>query len=577
MSSMTLVPNSAPFTEEQRAWLNGFLSGFLGLQERVDQQAGMALATGLAPGLLGRMGELQPPAELDSAESDLADEELAEQDVDNAPWRDASLPILERVELAEGSATPVRLMSAMAQLDCGSCGYLCKTYSAAIASGQESNLGLCSPGGKETKQMLKRILQEDKSSNAVGQAVESNASGRGATTQAKPANGHSRSETQQSQPDQANGRWTRQRPYAARLLESRALNGAGSAKDTRHVVIDLGDSGLEYAVGDALGIYPTNCPQLVSAIVAALAAERRTLVRTPTGATKPLELVLQEDYCLRDPSDELLELLSQRIAAPDRQQKLAAYSAEGTPEGFDVLDALHLAHGATISATEFVETLAPLAPRLYSIASSMRQVGRQVHLTVGKVSYENSGRVRQGVASTLLADRLQAGESLRVFVHPNHGGFTIPADPQRPMIMVGPGTGIAPFLAFLQERQAARAEGANWLFFGDQHAASDFLYEQELSNYLASGLLTKLDTAFSRDGGQKVYVQDRMRAGAAELWQWLERGAHFYVCGDAGRMAKDVDRTLRDIIASQAGLSDQEVDGYIKQMVHEKRYVRDVY
>ncbi len=550
MSTLTLVPESAPFSQEQRAWLNGFLSGFIGIQDNANANSVSALATALLPN----------PTEHSSRPADSA------EDLNDAAWHDASLPIEERMLLADGKPTPARLMAAMAQLDCGSCGYLCKSYSAAIATGEEKNLNLCTPGGQETKQMLKRVLQEtplQSSADAPRPVVASNVAS-----------------VNSSQPVSNGGAtsvWSRKNPFTAKMLEARPLNGTGSSKDTRHVVIDLSDSGLTYEVGDALGIYPTNCKLLVEAIIDSLSAESRTGVTTPSGSAKSLSHALHEDFCLREPSDELLELLSSRISRAESKTRLQQFIVDGVPAGFDVLDALQLAAGATITATEFVETLPPLAPRLYSIASSMRQVGNEVHLTVGKVSYEREGRTRTGVASTMLAERLAAGDELRIFTHANHTGFTIPQDDSLPMIMVGPGTGIAPFMAFLQERQTRRASGKNWLFFGDQHAACDFLYEAELTAFQTDGLLTQLDTAFSRDGECKVYVQDRMREQAAELWRWLEQGAHFYVCGDASRMAKDVDCVLKEIIASESGMSDAQCRKFMEDLVSSRRYVRDVY
>ncbi|MEM9587280.1 MAG: sulfite reductase subunit alpha [Planctomycetota bacterium] len=527
--SHSFIPDSAPFNEEQRAWLNGFFSGLMGIQPGGDPQA-VAAAIGVAV----------PGAEVPAGE---------EEEDEDFPWHDSALPIVDRMELAEGKPLKRKLMAAMAQLDCGSCGYICQTYSEAIASGEESNLTLCSPGGKETKQMLKALVAES-----------------GGTSEA-------------AKPAATNGSvgWSRSNPYSAKLVESRGLNLEGSAKDTRHVVIDLSGSGLKYEVGDALGIYPSNCGDLAAMVVDRLAADATVKVTTPLGNDKPLLSALCEDCCLKDPTDELLELLASRISDAEAKTTFATMLDEGVPDGFDVLDALECAEGATVTATEVVELLEPLNPRLYSIASSMKHVGDQVHLTVGKVVYEREGRVRKGAASTMLADRVDPGGTLRVFVQPNHGGFTVPADPAKPMIMVGPGTGIAPFVAFLQERDAANCPGKNWLFFGDQHEAFDFLYEAELKGYAESGLLTRLDTAFSRDGDQKVYVQDRMREQGAELWRWLEEGAHFFVCGDASRMASDVDRALKQIIADHGKLSSEDAAAYVQQMTKDKRYVRDVY
>jgi sulfite reductase (NADPH) flavoprotein alpha-component len=530
----SFIPESAPFNEEQRAWLNGFFSGMMGLQPGGDPSAVMNAAGLSSDALPGVASETQ-----------------AEEDF---PWHDDSLPILDRMELAEGKPVERRLMAAMAQLDCGSCGYLCQTYSEAIASGEETNLTLCSPGGKETSKMIKKVLKESEGTAAIP----------------KPSNSIAINGTK------TNG-YSRKHPYSATLLESRPLNGVGSAKDTRHIAIDLGDSGIQYEVGDSLGIYPTNCGELVEAIVKAIRTDGNLLIVTPSGDPKSLCTALSEDFCLKDPSDELLELAISRVTDGKAKALLEEMIAEGAPEGCDVLDVLQLAGDVPISATEFVETLSPLNPRLYSIASSQHCVGNQVHLTVGKVTFDRGDRLRKGAASTMLSDRLTPGQTLRVFTQANHGGFTVPADPSTPMIMVGPGTGIAPFLAFLQHRHATKAAGKNWLFFGDQHHATDFLYREELGAYAESGLLTRLDTAFSRDGDQKVYVQDRMRENAAEVWAWIQAGAHFYVCGDASRMAVDVDKTLKAIVAAQGRMSDQAAADFVAQLCKNKRYVRDVY
>lgn len=529
----SFIPDNAPFSEEQRAWLNGFFSGVMGIQPSTSRDDALAAA-----GLLTN--------EASSGSTAVAEEE------EDFPWHDASLPIVDRMELADNKPLDCRLMAAMAQLDCGSCGYLCQTYSEAIASGEETNLTLCSPGGKETKQMIKKLLKENGGESDDGPKVN------GATA-AKTSG------------------WSRQNPFTAKLVESRPLNQPGSAKDTRHVAIDLAGSGMKYEVGDALGIYPQNCPDLVAMIVEKLGVDAELAVDTPLGVRKGLTQALIEDCCLRDPSDELVELLLGRANSADAKQALMRLSSDGAPEGCDVLDLLTLAGDASVTATEFMETLEPLNPRLYSIASSMKQVGDEVHLTVGKVAYQREDRLRKGVASTMLAERVVPGDTCRVFVQPNHGGFSVPSNSDVPMIMVGPGTGIAPFVAFLQERAATKATGENWLFFGDQHEASDFLYAETLTDYQNSGLLTRLDTAFSRDGENKVYVQDRMRENAAELWQWLERGALFFVCGDAKRMANDVNKTLLEIIASQGGMSTEDAEKYVARLQADNRYVRDVY
>jgi sulfite reductase (NADPH) flavoprotein alpha-component len=585
--STALIPASAPFSEEQRAWLNGFLAGLLNLDAvsaSVPASTPFTAAGGMAASLLGQqlhpgaannavLGSSSAVAGLAGAAGRLvaavegtavSDPPAAEAD---QPWHDPALELEQRLELASGRALPDRLMAAMAQLDCGSCGYLCQTYSAAIASGEEKNLALCSPGGSPTLKAIKSIMR----------------SGAGATQTAEPRS------TSAVKPAPVRGsafRYTRSQPYTARLLESRPLNGPGSSKDTRHVAIDLADSGITYDVGDALGVYPTNDPHLVDALLHHLGwnPEER---RMSASAAKPggdsdsaqplrsLRTVLLNEYCLRSASDEFLEWLLNSANAG--HEALTNYLEEGVPSDWDLLDLLQLAGVRSCQTEAVLDRLSPLQPRLYSIASSQRQVGTQVHLTVGKVTLEKQGRLRRGACSTMFAERLTAGDPLRVFVHKNHGGFTVPRETGSPMIMIGPGTGIAPFMAFLQEREATHAVGQNWLFFGDQHAASDYLYRDQLERWQQGGLLTRLDLAFSRDQARKIYVQDRMREAGEELWRWLQRGAYVFVCGDASRMAQDVDRALRDIIASHGGLDDAAAADYVNQLRKSQRYVRDVY
>ena len=256
---------------------------------------------------------------------------------------------------------------------------------------------------------------------------------------------------------------------------------------------------------------------------------------------------------------------------------MLADTGPGIPEGHEIIDLLTLFPTSRPSFGDFVAALRPLQPRLYSIASSLKAQPDEVHLTVGVVRYVNA-RQRQcrGVASTFLADRLRPGQKARVFVQPSHG-FRMPFDNTVPIIMVGPGTGIAPFRAFLQERKAVRAAGKNWLFFGDQRGEFDFLYQQELERYVQDGTLKFLDTAFSRDQSEKLYVQHRMLQRRGEIWSWLERGAYFYVCGDAKRMAADVDAALRQIVAQEGGMSDDNARAFLADLAKSKRYQRDVY
>lgn len=517
--SVSIVPESAPFNAEQRAWLNGFLAGWVGVDP--NGAAGRAVSS---PESSNGVALLPPP----------------EEEAEEFPWHDSSLPIDDRLALAETKPLNRKLMAAMAQLNCGACGYLCKTYSEAIAAGEEKNLTLCSPGGKETAKALKRLLRESPAT-----APTTN----GEAALLPKAIGYSRTN-----------------PYRATVKASYNLNGEGSSKHTSHVVIDLGDSGLSYEAGDSLGVYPTNCPELVADLLDHLGyAGDETLAKR-----------LIEEFNLRDASDELLELVAR--ATPNSDEELAVASLVNSDEldGLDVLDVLRRAPSAKLDAEDFLACLTDITPRLYSIASSLKAHPGEVHLTIGRATTRLRDRVYKGVASTMFADRVTPGATVRVFVQSSHG-FGVPANPSAPMIMVGPGTGIAPFRAFLEERQATAACGKNWLFFGDQHEACDFIYSDELTAMQSAGLLTKLSTAFSRDQEEKIYVQDRMRDAGYELWNWLEEGASFFVCGDAKRMAADVDHALHDVVALHGGKSADEAKAYIESMKASGRYARDVY
>jgi sulfite reductase (NADPH) flavoprotein alpha-component len=327
-------------------------------------------------------------------------------------------------------------------------------------------------------------------------------------------------------------------PFPAVLKTNRVLNAPGSAKETRHLEIILAGSGLQYEVGDALGVVPSNCPDFVREILDAAGLDGEEAVKAPDGSEMALRLALLQKFDLKP-------------FLADLPLKAA-------------------------SAAEFVASLRKLQPRLYSISSSPKAHPGEVHLTVAVVRYELSGRVRKGVCSTFFADRVGPDTKIPVFVHKSPS-FKLPTDGSKPIIMVGPGTGVAPFRAFLEERRAVAATGRNWLFFGDQKAACDFLYREELEAMKKDQFLTRLDTAFSRDQAQKIYVQDRMMENAGEIWSWLQEGGYFYVCGDAKRMAKDVDTALHKIAETAGSLSAEQAVDYVKQLKSEKRYLRDVY
>lgn len=338
-------------------------------------------------------------------------------------------------------------------------------------------------------------------------------------------------------------------------------------------------SGLSYEVGDSLGVFPVNSSAAVDAVLAAagLSGEERV-----TGADEmetSLREVLTRQVTLREPSRQLLKAIVDKCPEAGDLSELFDPEVKSVMDdwidGREVVDILELYPAARWEAAELVKVLRKLQPRLYSIASSPRKHPESVHLTVAIVRYDLHGRAREGVCSTYLADRVADGE-MPVFVH-TAKHFRPPEDPAARVIMVGPGTGIAPFRAFLQDREAIGASGASWLFFGDRNRATDFLYEAEVNDWLKSGVLHRLDTAFSRDQAEKVYVQNRMLENAEELWKWLDEGSCFYVCGDASRMAKDVDAALHRIVEEQGGKSPEEAAAYIDEMKKNKRYRKDVY
>ena len=378
--------------------------------------------------------------------------------------------------------------------------------------------------------------------------------------------------------------YTKDNPLPAKLLENRVLNKDGSSKDTRHLVIDIAGSGLTYKVGDSLGVYASNRLQSVEEIIDLLGATGNEPVMLPR-LPAPLSLrdALTTKLSLSQPTKKIMETLAGKTSDAKEKDQLAALlapAADELRESFlgqrEFIDLLEEFPGARLTPQEFTDHLRRLMPRLYSIASSPKMFPGQVHLTVAPVRYESNGRRRYGVCSTYLADRVTRRKTpVPVFVAESH--FGLPADLAKDVIMIGPGTGIAPFRAFVQERVVTNAAGRNWLFFGDQHQATDYLYGDEWKRLLAEGKMARVDLAFSRDQPKKIYVQDRMREAAAELWSWVKDGAHFYVCGDAHRMAKDVDVALHDIIAQQGGMDAAVAAGYVKQMKKDKRYQRDVY
>jgi len=508
-----VIPEDAPFSPAQRAWLNGFLAGLYG----GDDAAGMSVAGSVT----------------------------AKEDF---PWHDPALELDERLALADGRPFERKLMAAMAQLDCGQCGYLCQTYAEALATGAETSVSLCVPGAKPTSKKVKELLAE-RPADAMPAAP--------AVATPTPAAPHG---------------------MPVRVLATDRLTGARSAKDVRHVKIDLSPSGLAYEPGDSIGVLAPNDPDLVESCLRMLGAAGTELAPCPDGTMRTAREALTWQVDIARPLDRTLDLLAMFAANPAeaaRIRRLADGDDGAEPADADLLDLLHAFPSARPRLFDLVKSLPSLKPRLYSIASSPRAEPGQVHLCVGVARPERRGRVRHGIASSFLAHRAAAHGEILANIQKSH--FRLPADPATPVIMVGPGTGIAPFRAFLQERAAQQAAGPAWLFFGDQHEATDFLFADELKAWLADGTLSRLDTAWSRDQAKKVYVQDLMRTHATDVWRWLQDGAHFYVCGDAMRMAKDVDAALRDIAAKQGGLDEAQAKDWTIALARQGRYLRDVY
>jgi sulfite reductase (NADPH) flavoprotein alpha-component len=523
-----IIPSSAPFSEAQRSWLNGFFAGLLSdAPVPLSAEQGAAVLQGPAGGS-GDDGE--------------------------APWHDQTLPIADRMKLAEGRPLRRRMMAAMAQQDCGQCGYNCHDYSEAIAGKSEERLNLCVPGGKETARMLKALHEElDKAPAAAGPAA--------APVAAAPV--------AEAEPGRS-----RDNPVAATFVSRRLLNKGASEKETWHIDFDLSGCGLDYVVGDSFGIFAQNDLGHVDQIIALLGASHTTEVRGKT-----LREVLTTDVSLAPAPDSLFELLSYLTGGAQREKARALAQSED-PDGdaatLDVMATLQKFSNVRPHPEAFVEALEPLQPRLYSISSSHNATPGKLSLTVDCVRYVIGKRKRLGLASTFLAERIQPGDEVKVYVQKAHG-FALPQDPKTPIIMIGPGTGIAPFRAFLLDRMATGAPGKNWLFFGHQRSECDFFYADELNAMKTSGLLTRLSLAWSRDGQKKFYVQDRMREVGREMWTWLAEGANLYICGDAKRMAKDVERALVDIVAQFGARSTDEAISFVADLKKKGRFQQDVY
>ncbi len=511
MPQVRLLPDTAPFSAEQRDWLNGFFAALLAA----------------------------PPAGVAATEPE-----------PEITWHDPALTLDQRMALAKDQPLDLQLYAAMAQQDCGQCGYVCATYAAALAGKSEARLNLCAPGGKDTFRMVKALIGD-------GAAAQ--------TPIAAPL----------SMPPTGIGR---DNPVPVRFLARQRLTLAGSQKETWHIEFDLAGSNLSYQPGDSFGVFPRNDLRLVDAIIALIGARPEAMI-TLDGREMRLRDTLTEATSLGAAPDTLFQLISY-VTGGDTRLKAKKLAEGEDPDGdldrLDVLGALHKFAGVKLSPEAFVEALERQQPRLYSISSSPLTSEDRLTLTVDKLHYRLGQRERFGVASTFLDELVVPRQTMMAYVQKAHA-FALPSDASLPVIMIGPGTGVAPFRAFVQHRAAVAAPGKNWLFYGHQHRESDFFYEAEWARLQKSGVLNRLTLAWSRDGDEKIYVQDRMRQVGHDLWSWLEQGAHVYVCGDAKRMARDVERALVDVVAAHGGRSSEAAISYVAGLKKSGRYQADVY
>ncbi len=573
-------------TREQSLWISGYLAGAQGALQMPDSAASGA---GEGPGLVilygSESGNSQALAEQAGA---LAEEKgMPARVVDMADYRHRDLknerlimvitathgegdppePAEDFYSFLHGRKAPKLKDARFAVLSLGDSSYehFCQT-------GKDFDARLEALGGQRLVERVDCDVDYDEPAAAwMEQALAAFAE---------------HMEAEQAQPTAPTGaaatasapRYDRRNPWQAEVLENLVLNGRGSDKETRHIELSLEDSGISFEPGDVLCLAPQNDPRFVDELLDALGLDAGETVGEGDEATT-LGEALRRDYEITTVTPRFVEAYAPltgsqelaELADPQNRKQLLAYT-----EGRWIVDLVRDYPPEHIDAARLVETLRPLPPREYSIASSYNANPDEVHVTVAALRFESDFGYREGVASCFLADRVEPGETVPVYIKRNKN-FKLPDDPSTPLIMVGPGTGVAPFRAFLEEREYQAADGASWLFFGERRFRLDFLYQVEWQRWLREGVLTRMDVAFSRDGPDKVYVQHRLRENAGEIYRWLEDGAYFYVCGDAEYMAPDVHQALIDIVRGEGGLTDEQAREYVKQLQRDKRYQRDVY
>lgn len=576
MAAPIQIPENAPFTPEQRVWLHDFLTRTLGAGAVVDSCTWPAVPvtilfgtqTGNAEGCAKKLAKSMKGGRFAPEVIDLADYDpsrLAEEQnvlVITSTYGDGEPPdgAADFHEWLMSDAAPRLEGVKYAVLGLGDTEY--PEFCRCAIDVDERFAAL---GAERIHERVDCDVDYDEPFAAWRQGVAAVLGP--AAVAAEPM----------EEPEEDTG-YSKKRPFPSPILANYDLNSEGSLRETHHIELSLDGSGLTYEVGDALGVLARNDEKVVDEILAALPFNTNEDVPLPTGGEASLRDALVASYDIRSLTPKMVEKWQERSGSPYLRSLVESKDKEPLKQfcwGRELIDLVVNHPGDFADAEEFVSVLKKLQPRLYSIASSPNAHPGQVHLTIAIVRYHSHHRDRGGVCSTFFSDRSD-GVAPGVFVHTNRA-FRMTSEGDRPLIMVGPGTGIAPFRAFLEEREVSGAKGGNWLFFGNPYEATDFIYEDELKGFAERGVLTRLDTAFSRDQAHKIYVQDRMIEAGAELWKWLEDGAAFYVCGDASRMAKDVDKALLSIACEHGGLSEEEAAEYFKGLRKEKRYCRDVY
>lgn len=585
--TVPFLPTDLPFNDEQKQWMGGFLAGLhtrlLIKEENVAQAAAPVAArpitivygsqTGNAEGCAEDAAEMAKAHGLSPVVLDMDDIEITD-----LAQAERLLVVCSTYGEGEMPDNAQALWDAISEDDAPS---FANTYFSVLALGDTNYDGFCVAGKfwDERLEALggKRICNRvDCDVDFAGPAEEWMSEALPTIAQ-KGSDQAGVASAGAAKPKKAKSKYNRQNPLEAELITKKVLNKEGSSKEIVHYEFSLHGSGESYEAGDALNVIALNRPDLVAELLELLDATAEQ-VEPFDGSNHTLGDLLTEALEIRTPSKELLAELALRNGDAELNRLLENNDAEAISDflwGKDIVDLLK-AYPAGLSAAEFIGLCKPMAPRAYSISSSINKHNEEVHLTIGSVRYRSNEREHNGVCSTYLMDVAEVGDKVKCYFSPNKN-FAVPEDNDLPMIMVGPGTGIAPFRAFLEEREARAAKGPNWLFFGDRNSATDYIYEDEIGAMQASGLLTRLDLAFSRDQEEKIYVQDRMMQNGAELFRWLEQGGYFYICGDAYRMAKDVDQALHSLIAEHGGLSESEAQDYVAQLKKQKRYVRDVY